>query len=92
MGFRVRFLDQWQPSLVGLAVREVQRFAAALESVLELVCIVMETCAFLLVAIPVSHNAQVVVVADTHVQLVVDDLVYPLAIWSKWSARISTLL
>ena len=80
VGFRVCFLNQRQPSLVRFAVREVQGFAAALESVFELVRIVVQACAFLLVAIPVSHDAQIVVVADSHVQLVVDDLVYPFAI------------
>jgi hypothetical protein len=41
VSFGVCFLNQWQPSLVGFAVGEVQGFAAALESVLEFVCVVM---------------------------------------------------
>lgn len=36
--------------------------------------------AFLLVAIPVSEDAEIVVIADSQVEFVVDDFVYPLAI------------
>lgn len=82
MRFCICLLDQWQPSLIRLAVGEVQSFAASLQRIFQLVLVMKNACAFFLVAVPVSENAEIVVIADSQVEFVVNDFVYPLAICS----------
>ena len=88
MSFRVSLLNQRQPSLVRLAVGEIECFAAALQRIFQFVFFVCQSSAFFLVAVPVSHNPEFVVVADAHVQLVVDDFVYPFTICSALVSQI----